>query len=65
MLRPASKTKPVLSNTPFGRISVSYSIHSALPGDDVAAKATLAVIDELLLLQIDTVATENVVVGQV
>jgi hypothetical protein len=63
--KPACITKPVRSNTPFGNISVSNSIHSSAAGLVVAESDTLQVIAELLLLQTDKVATVNVVAGTV
>ena len=54
---PAFSTRPVRSNTPLGNISVSYSIYSPAVGLVVADTANLTVIAELLLLQIETVAT--------
>ena len=62
---PVSSTRPVRSSTPFGSISVSYSIHSSAVGVATDAIATLQVTAELLLLQIDIVATVNVVDGTV
>ena len=65
MFLPASTTIPVLSSTPFGRISVSYSKYSSLAGVVVVDSDTLQVTAELDLLQIDTVTTANVVAGHV
>jgi hypothetical protein len=61
----ASKTKPVLSTTPFGEIDMSYSIYSLVAGVAEADKdnRTNTVVDPLL--QIETVATVKVVAGTV
>jgi hypothetical protein len=61
----AFNTKPVLSTTPFGGIVMSYSIYSLAAGDAADANANRTNTADVPLLQIETVATVNVVAGTV
>lgn len=61
----ASITIPVLSKTPLAANDVSYSRYSVKPGVADDANASLTLIADAPLLQIDTVTTENVLEGQV